>query len=67
MSEFNELFNTVRDGYNQGVSEYESDPRNPFLIMKAVVAIIVIGAIILQLNGVPVFHYLSVVWHWFAG
>ena len=37
MSEFNDFFNTVRDGYNQGTSEYEADPRNPLLILKAIV------------------------------
>lgn len=63
----NDLFRNFQDGYNQGVSEFESDPKNPLNILKLILGIIVILVIILEFNGVPVFHYISVVWHWFAG
>lgn len=64
MSDFDNIFNSFQSGYNQGVSEFESNPKNPFVIMKIILGVLIIGAIILQCNGVPVFHYLSVAFHW---
>lgn len=62
----NDLFNSFlegyKKGYDRGLSEYKSDPKDPAIVIKTIIAIIIIAAIVLQLCGVPV---LSIIWNSF--
>ena len=64
-----EIFESMKNGYNQGVSEFESDPKDPIVIFKLILALIFIAIIVLEFNGVPALHYLFVaarwIWHLF--